>query len=149
MQYPKKKLRILFLCTGNSCRSQVAEGWTRHLKSKQIDAFSAGIEPKGINPRAIRVMKEAGVDMSGQRSKRVRELLDQQFDHVVTLCGDGREACPVFPSNTKLRHVGFEDPAAETGTEEGILSVFRRVRDLIRSFVETLPDSLEHVEERK
>ncbi len=149
MKSQEKRLRVLFLCTGNSCRSQMAEGWARHLKSEQIEAFSAGIEPKGVNPRAIQVMKEVGVDISGQRSKHVRELLDQPFDYVVTLCGGAREACPVFPSNAKLRHVRFEDPAAATGTDEEILSVFRKVRDQIRGLVETLPDSLEHVEERK
>jgi arsenate reductase len=149
MKGQQEKPRVLFLCTGNSCRSQMAEGWARHLKSKRMEAFSAGIEPRGVNPRAIRVMKEAGVDISGQRSKHVREFLDQSFDYVVTLCAEAREGCPVFPSKTEHRHKGFEDPAAATGTEEEILSVFRKVRDQIGSFVETLPDSLEHVDERK
>ena len=149
MENGGQRPRVLFLWTGNSCRSQMAEGWTRHLKSKQIEAFSAGIEPRGVNPRAIRVMKDAGVDISGQRSKHVQELLDQSFDYVVTLCAEAREGCPVFPSKTEHRHKGFEDPAAATGTEEEILSVFRKVRDQIRRFVETLPDSLEHVDERK
>lgn len=149
MKSQQKKLRILFLCTGNSCRSQMAEGWARRLKSDKIEPFSAGIDPKGVNPLAIQVMKEAGADISGQRSKHVMELLNQPFDYVVTLCGSAREACPVFPSDTKLRHVGFEDPAVATGTDEEILSVFRKVRDQMRSFIETLPDSLEHVEERK
>lgn len=149
MKSQQKKLRILFLCTGNSCRSQMAEGWARRLKSDKIEPFSAGIDPKGVNPLAIQVMKEAGVDISGQRSKHVQELLDQSFDYVVTLCAEAHEGCPVFPSKTEHRHKGFEDPAAATGTEEEILSVFRKVRDQIRRFVETLPDSLEHVEERK
>jgi arsenate reductase len=149
MKCQQKKLRILFLCTGNSCRSQMAEGWARHLKSREIEAFSAGIEPKGVNPRAVRVMKEAGVDISGQRSKHVREFLDQSFDYVVTLCAEAREGCPVFPSKTEHRHKGFEDPAAATGTEEEILSVFCKVRDEIRSFIETLPDSLEKMGEER
>jgi arsenate reductase len=149
MNSQQKKLRILFLCTGNSCRSQMAEGWARHLKSGEIEPSSAGTEPQGVNPLAVQVMKEVGVDISGQRSKHVMELLDQPFDYVVTLCGGAREACPVFSSNTKLRHVGFEDPAVATGNNEQILSVFRKVRDQIRHFVETLPDSLEHEKERK
>jgi arsenate reductase (thioredoxin) len=149
MKSQQKKLRILFLCTGNSCRSQMAEGWARHLKSEEIEAFSAGTNPQGVNPLAVQVMKEVGVDISSQRSKHVMELLDEPFDYVVTLCGGAQEACPVFPSDTKLRHVGFEDPAAATGNNEQVLSVFRNVRDQIRRFVETLPNSLEHVEERK
>jgi arsenate reductase len=143
MNGKKGRLRILFLCTGNSCRSQMAEGWARHLKADHIEAFSAGTDPKGLNPRAVQVMKEAGVDISGQRSKHVGELLDQEFDYVVTLCGAAREACPVFPGNTKLRHVGFEDPAAAEGTEEEIMAVFRRVRDQIKRLIESLPGCLE------
>jgi len=124
----------------------MAEGWPRRLKSSQIEPFSAGTDPEDVNPRALEVMREVGVDISRQRSKHVRELLERTFDYVVTLCGDAREACPVFPGNTKLLHVGFEDPAAAGGTEEEVLAVFRKVRDQIRSLVERLPESLEQAQ---
>ncbi|RMG03796.1 MAG: arsenate reductase ArsC [Planctomycetota bacterium] len=139
-------LRILFLCTGNSCRSQMAEGWTRHLKGDRIEAYSAGIETHGLNPNAVRVMAEAGVDISQQRSKHVDELKDIPFDYVVTVCGHADEHCPVFPGATKVVHVPFDDPprmAKEAATEEEALDCYRRVRDEIRAFVETLPESLE------
>ncbi len=138
-------LKILFLCTGNSCRSQMAEGWVRHLKSDQIEAYSAGIEAHGLNPDAVRVMAEAGVDISGRQSKRVRELREVDFDYVVTVCGDAHENCPVYPGKAKIIHVGFDDPprlAADAKTEAERLAPYRRVRDEIRSFVETLPASL-------
>jgi len=138
-------LKVLFLCTGNSCRSQMAEGWARHLKGEVIEAHSAGVETHGLNPRAVQVMAEAGVDISGHRSKHVRELSDVTFDYVVTVCGHAQESCPVFPGRTKVLHVGFDDPprlAKEARTEEGALSHYRRVRDEIRRFVESLPESL-------
>jgi arsenate reductase (thioredoxin) len=138
-------LKILFLCTGNSCRSQMAEGWTRHLKGDQIEAYSAGIEAHGLNPDAVRVMAEAGVDISGQRSKQVGELQRVEFDCVVTVCGHAHESCPVFPGKVKVVHVGFDDPprlAADANTEMERLAPYRRVRDEIRAFVETLPASL-------
>ncbi len=138
-------LRILFLCTGNSCRSQMAEAWTRLLKGDTIEAFSAGVEKRTMDPRTVRVMREIGVDISAQRSKLVEELGDMQFDYVVTVCDNARESCPFFPAKTKLIHVGFDDPPAlaETETdEEAKLAVYRRVRDEIRDFVETLPESL-------
>ena len=144
-----KRPRILFLCTGNSCRSQMAEGWARHIKSDSIDACSAGVEPHGIDPLAVAVMAEAGVDISSQRSKDVLELMDAPFDYVVTLCGGARETCPVFPGRTKRLHVGFDDPPAQArearelrGNDE-VLVIYRRVRDEIRAFVEMLPDGLE------
>ncbi len=138
-------LKVLFLCTGNSCRSQMAEGWTRHLKGDQIQAFSAGIEAHGMNQDAIRVMAEAGVDISGQQSKRVGHLEARDFDYVVTVCGHAHENCPVFHGNATIVHVGFDDPprlAAHATTEEERLAPYRRVRDEIRLFVETLPNSL-------
>ena len=138
-------LKVLFLCTGNSCRSQMAEGWTRHLKADRIEAHSAGIETHGLNPRAVAVMAEAGVDISAQRSRRVDEFADVDFDYVVTVCGHAHESCPVFPGRTTVRHVGFDDPpalAADCESEDEALAHYRRVRDEIRAYVETLPDSL-------
>ena len=140
------KLKVLFLCTGNSCRSQMAEGWARHLKGDQIEAYSAGIETHGLNPRAVQVMAEAGVDISGHRSKHVEELRDVEFDCVVTVCGHANEHCPVFPGKARVIHVGFDDPpklAADAATEEERLAPYRRVRDEIRAFVEALPEHLE------
>jgi arsenate reductase (thioredoxin) len=137
--------KILFLCTGNSCRSQMAEGWTRQLKADKIKAYSAGIETHGLNPYAVKVMKEAGVDISGHRSKLVTELTDVQFDYVVTVCGHANETCPFFPGKTKVMHVGFDDPpklAEDAKTEEEALGHYRRVRDEIRAFVESLPEAL-------
>lgn len=138
-------VNILFLCTGNSCRSQMAEGWVRALKGDQINAFSAGIETHGLNPRAIKVMAEAGVDISGQRSKTVADLPTQDFDYVVTVCDHAHESCPLFPGKTQVVHAGFDDPprlAREASTEAEALSHYRRVRDEIKAFVETLPDAL-------
>ena len=140
-----RKLAVLFLCTGNSCRSQMAEGWTRALKGDQIDAFSAGIETHGLNPRAVKVMAEAGVDISGHKSKTVADLPAKEFDYVVTVCDHAHESCPLFPGKTKVVHVGFDDPprlAKEAKTEEAALVHYRRVRDEIRAFVETLPEGL-------
>ncbi|HAG22593.1 MAG: hypothetical protein PWR02_1494 [Synergistales bacterium] len=137
-----KKLKVLFLCTGNSCRSQMAEGWSRFLKADVIDAWSAGIDPTKVNPKAIQVMAEAGVDISGQKSKHVESLMDIPFDVVITLCKDARDTCPIFPGEAKVVHHGFDDPARAEGSEEEILAFFRRVRDEIREFVETLPESL-------
>jgi arsenate reductase len=137
------KKHVLFLCTGNSCRSQMAEGWARQLKGDCIEAYSAGIETHGLNPWAVQVMAEAGVDISGHRSKHVRELCDVAFDYVVTVCGHANEHCPLFPGKAKVIHVGFDDPpklAANAATEEERLGHYRRVRDEIRAFVETLPD---------
>ena len=145
MQAAARKIKVLFLCTGNSCRSQMAEGWTRKLKGAVIDPYSAGIEMHGLNARAVKVMAEAGIDISGQRSKHVDELLNVPFDFVVTVCDHANESCPVFPGKVKRIHVSFEDPprlAANAKTEEEALSHYRRVRDEIRAFVERLPEAL-------
>jgi arsenate reductase len=139
------KLKILFLCTGNSCRSQMAEGWARHLKSGALEPYSAGIEKHGLNPRAVKVMAEAGVDISSQYSKTTMEMGLVPFDYVVTVCGHASEHCPIFPGRAKIIHVGFEDPPKLTQdmpNEEEKLAVYRRVRDQIRAFVETLPGAL-------
>ena len=143
----QRKIKILFLCTGNSCRSQMAEGWARHLKSHEVEAFSAGIETHGLNPYAVRVMAEAGVDISRQRSKHVDELREVPFDFVITVCGHANEHCPLFPGKTRVVHVGFDDPPAlakDMTAEEGALNIYRRVRDDIRQFVESLPETLNH-----
>jgi len=142
----ESKRRILFLCTGNSCRSQMAEGWARALKGDVIEAHSAGVEPKTVDPRAVRVMAEAGIDISGQRSKSIDDLAGLEFDYVVTLCDHAQETCPFFPGRVKRIHAPFEDPpklAAGAATEEDALAHYRRVRDEVRRFVERLPDGLE------
>ena len=141
-----KNIKILFLCTGNSCRSQMAEGWTRHLKGDQIDVWSAGVEPHGLNLNAVKVMAEAGVDISGHRSTHVRDVLDIPFDTVITVCDHARESCPLFPRPVRKIHQSFDDPpflAKSAASEEEVLNIYRRVRDEIRAFVETLPESLE------
>jgi arsenate reductase (thioredoxin) len=140
-----RKLIVLFLCTGNSCRSQMAEGWARHLKGDQIEPYSAGIETHGLNPDAVRVMGESGVDISGHRSKLVNDLRGVDFDYVVTVCDNAHESCPLFPGKAKVVHVGFDDPprlAAGAKTEDDRLAPYRRVRDEIRAFVEALPGAL-------
>ena len=140
------KLKVLFLCTGNSCRSQMAEGWARHLKLDVVEAHSAGIIASGLNPRAVRAMAEVGVDISGQRSKRVDEVMHVEPDCVITVCGYAHEHCPVFPGKAKVIHVGFDDPptlAATARTEEDAMAHFRRVRDEIKALIETLPERLE------
>jgi arsenate reductase len=142
---PGSKTKVLFLCTGNSCRSQMAEGWAWHLKGAQIEACSAGIEKHGMNAYAVQVMAEAGVDISGQYSKTLADIGPVEFDYVVTVCGHANEACPIFPGKAKVAHVGFDDPPRLTqhlpdGEEK--LEVYRRVRDEIRRFVEALPEAL-------
>lgn len=142
----RRKLKVLFLCTGNSCRSQMAEGWARHLHGETIEPYSAGIEMHGLNPHAVAVMAEAGVAVSSHRSKSLGELSGVGFDHVVTVCGHAHETCPIFPGDTPVTHVGFDDPpklAAGESDPERALGHYRRVRDEIRSFVETLPEWLE------
>jgi len=141
------RTRVLFLCTANACRSQMAEGWARHVRGDVIDPYSAGVAPAALDPRAVRVMAEAGVDITDHASKHVDALKDVAFDYVVTLCDHAREACPAFPRPTKRVHVGFDDPpwlARDAHTEEEALDHYRRVRDQIRAFVETLPDELRH-----
>lgn len=142
----QNKISILFLCTGNSCRSQMAEGWARHLKGNIIDAYSAGVNPTQLDPRAVKAMAEAGVDISKQHSKHINELPKIEFDYVITVCGHAHESCPFFPGKTKVIHRGFEDPpflAKTAKTEEEAMGHYRRIRDEIRRFVEGLPLSLE------
>ncbi|MDH7599656.1 MAG: arsenate reductase ArsC [Sedimentisphaerales bacterium] len=144
-----KKLRVLFLCTGNSCRSQMAEAWARHLRPDLIDAYSAGLEPKGLDPMAVKVMAEVGVDMSGQISKHLDQFKGQTFDYVIAVCDHAKEVCPVFAGARRLIHVGFEDPptlAKDAHSEQEALGHYRRVRDQIRQFVEGMPDSLEKID---
>jgi arsenate reductase (thioredoxin) len=132
------KTKVLFLCTGNSCRSQMAEGWARHLLSDQIEPYSAGIEAHGMNANAVRVMGEAGVDISRQSSKLASSLADVPFDLVVTVCGHADENCPAFLREARVVHVGFDDPpklARTAASEEEALEHYRRVRDEIREFV--------------
>jgi len=141
----ENRLKILFLCTGNSCRSQMAEGWARRLKGDELEPYSAGVEVHGLNPLAVRVMAEAGVDISGHRSKHVSELKDVPFDYVVTVCDEARESCPLFPGKAKVMHVGFDDPprlAKSARAEEEALAHYRRVRDEIKAFILALPQSL-------
>ena len=132
------KKNILFLCTGNSCRSQMAEGWLRHLHGNQFNVFSAGIETHGLNPNAVKVMAEAGVDISGHRSKLLSEFDEQPLDFVITVCGHANESCPFFPGDTQVIHVGFDDPpklAEAYDDEQDKLDCYRKVRDEIRDFV--------------
>ena len=138
--------RILFLCTGNACRSQMAEGWTRKEFGSRLDVFSAGVVKHGIDPKAVRVMNEAGVDISGQSSKTVDQLPVKHFDAVITLCDDANESCPFFPGPVQRFHKSFDDPPSLTvnpGDQDSGLDVYRRVRDEIHAFVLTLPDLLD------
>lgn len=139
------RLRVLFLCTGNSCRSQMAEGWASALKSDVIEAYSAGTDPHGMNPLAVRAMSEAGVDISGHHSKRVDELASVALDYVVTVCDSAHESCPVFPGHARIVHFGFDDPpklAKGAASDDEAMPHYRRVRDEIRLFIETLPYSI-------
>jgi len=141
----RNRLKILFLCTGNSCRSQMAEGWARHLKSDVIEAFSAGVEKHEVDPVAVQVMAEAGVDISSQRSKLIEELDEKDFDYVITLCDHAKESCPFFPGRAKFFHASFDDPpqlARNARSKEEKLVHYRRVRDEIREFVASLPQAL-------
>ena len=140
------KPNVLFLCTGNSCRSQMAEGWARQLLGDRLEPYSAGIEAHGMNPNAVRVMQEAGVDITGQSSKLAESLVDVPLDLVVTVCGHADENCPAFLGKARVVHVGFDDPpklARGAATEEEALGHYRRVRDEIKQFVaERLPQLL-------
>lgn len=141
MHHPSGR-RILFLCTGNSCRSQMAEGWAKALHGDRLDVYSAGIEKHGLNPDAVKVMAEAGVDISQQTSNTVDELGEVSLDLVITVCGHADENCPAFFGAPQILHQGFDDPprlAREAQTEEERLAPYRRVRDEIRAFVESLP----------
>lgn len=142
---PDKK-NILFLCTGNSCRSQMAEALCRDLKGDEYEVYSAGIERHGLNPRAVKVLAEIGLDISSHRSETLDDLGDIRFDHVVTVCAHADQSCPTFTGNAKITHIGFDDPpklAQNAQTEDEALQHFRRVRDEIRDFVLTLPQRLE------
>lgn len=137
-----EKIKVLFLCTGNACRSQMAEGWARHLRGDVIDAYSAGIHPIGVSSRAIKVMAEAGVDISTHTSKHLDELCNIDFDYVITLCDNAAKNCPIFHAKIKVIHKPFEDPYFATGSEEQVMAEFRKARDKIKAFVKTIPDSL-------
>ena len=139
------KPKILFLCTGNSCRSQMAEGWGRHLHPERYEFFSAGIEKHGLNPLAVRVMAEAGVDISGHRSKLLSELEPTTFDYVITVCDQANEQCPFFPGKAVKLHREFPDPprlAKGAASEEEALGHYRTVRDAIREYLTNLPSIL-------
>lgn len=143
MSVEKEKMDILFLCTGNSCRSQMAEGWARHLKGDVVNAYSAGTLPVGVSSMAAKVMAEAGVDISDHRSKHLNTYMGFDFDYVVTLCSNAHEQCPVFSGATKVVHKPFEDPTNVVGSNEEIMDAFRKTRDEIKVFIETLPEGLE------
>ena len=145
----EEKLKILFLCNGNSCRSQMAEGWTKKLNGDIVDVYSAGVETHGLNPHAVEVMAEAGVNISNHRSKLVDEFKDIDLDAVITVCGHAHETCPYFPPRCKVIHVGFDDPprlaeeiAKQNGSNERQLDCYRKVRDEIKTFVEKMPENI-------
>jgi arsenate reductase len=136
---------VLFLCTGNSCRSQIAEAWARHLKDQVIDASSAGTHPTGLDPLAIQVMAEVGIDLSTHQAKSLDVMQHLPFDYVVTVCSDAHETCPVFPGRARIVHRGFDDPprlAAAADSPQEAISHYRRVRDEIKAFIEQLPEAL-------
>ncbi len=139
----RTKQRLLFLCTGNSCRSQMAEGLLRHLAGHRFEVFSAGTKPTQVNPRAIKAMAELKIDISRYKSQSVDEFLNQSFDFVITVCDSARESCPVFSNARNSLHWSFEDPADATGTEEEVMHVFRQVRDLIKDRLEVFLDECE------
>lgn len=126
--------KILVLCTGNSCRSQIAEGYLRKFSDGKAEIYSAGIETHGVNPRAIAVMKEDDVNISGHSSNNIDEYKDVSFDYVITVCDNAREQCPVFPSTAKQFHQNFPDPARATGSEEEVMNAFRQVREQIKTY---------------
>ena len=137
-----ERLKVLFLCTGNSCRSQMGEGWARHLKDGEIEAYSAGTNPHGLNRVAVKVMMQVGVDISEHGSKKISRLDGIEFDYVVTVCDNAQDTCPVFPGNAKVVHKSFDDPprlSESAGSEEEAMGHYVRVRDEIRVFVESMP----------
>jgi len=140
----KEKIKVLFLCTGNSCRSQIAEGWAKHLKGDIVDAYSAGVAPGTLNQMAVKVMAEAGVNISTQRPKHVDELKGIDFDYVVTVCDNARENCPIFLRKTKHFHKTFEAPSFMVGTEQQIRAAFVKLRDQMKEFIEKMPQILEN-----
>ena len=137
--------RILFLCTGNACRSQIAEAWSRHLRASKIEAHSAGISPGGLDPIAIRIMKESGIDLTRQSAKGIADVAGIPFDYVIAVCDNAWRNCPPFPPNTRVLAAIFDDPpgvASNAHSEEEVLGHYRRVRDEIRKYVEGLPEQL-------
>ena len=143
MNHNRKK-RILFVCTGNACRSQMAEAWAARLKPREIEAYSAGSHPAGfVSNRVIKVVQEAGMDMSRAWSKPIDEWQDIEFDYVITLCDHAKEYCPVFPAPARMVHKAFPDPMAIIGNDQMTLNAFRRARDMIKAYVMTLPEALE------
>ncbi len=151
MTVTNNRQKILFLCTGNSCRSQMAEGWTRYLKNDRFEVWSAGIESHGLNPCAVKVMAEAGVDISHHQSTLLDDVLNIPFDVVVTVCDHARESCPFFPNPVHRVHQSFDDPpfiARDADSDEEVLNIYRRVRDEIKSFVLGMPENLCSREEK-
>ncbi len=141
----ERKYKVLFLCTGNSCRSQMAEAWSREIIGHQFEVFSAGIEPAGLDPMAVKAMAEVGLDISNQKPKSTDSLGSAEFDFVITLCRNTAETCPYFPARTRVMHQAFDDPpklAERAESEEEAMEHYRRVRDEIRTFVEKLPEML-------
>ena len=133
---------ILVLCTGNSCRSQMAEGYIRHFAANKAAVFSAGLETHGVNPKAVAVMKEDGIDISHHTSNNISEYLHKDFDIVITVCDNAKENCPYFPGTAKMIHENFPDPGKATGNEEEVMEQFRKVRNDIRDFSKEFVDSL-------
>lgn len=129
------KKKLLFLCTGNSARSQMAEGLMRHFRGDEFEVFSAGVEPKGVHAKAIEAMREIGVDISRQKSKHVGDLPTKEFDFIITLCDHAAQNCPLFPGTGKRMHHGFSDPAAVQGSEQDVWEAFRKVRDELKQFI--------------
>jgi len=145
MPTPDGNPRVLFLCTGNSCRSQMAEGWANHLHAGALEACSAGTSPHGLNPMAVRAMAEVGIDISHHRSNTIEDNDPETLDLVVTVCGHAHETCPVFPGSARVMHKSFDDPprlAVEAESDDEAMGHYRRVRDEIRAFVQTLPESI-------
>ena len=141
-----ERKKVLFLCTGNACRSQMAEGWARHLLNDQVEAASAGVIKHGVDPKAVKVMTEAGVDISGQESKTIEELPDHNFDAVITLCHAANESCPFFPGQVVRLHQDFDDPPSlslNVSDGKSALQIYRRVRDDIKEFVRGLPERIQ------
>jgi arsenate reductase (thioredoxin) len=128
------KKKILILCTGNSCRSQIAHGYLNHFGRNFLEVYSAGIETHGVNPNAIRIMKEDGIDISYHTSNNIDEYTNINFDYVITVCDNAKERCPYFPSQAKKFHYNFPDPAKAKGTEEEIMNEFRKVREMIKDY---------------
>lgn len=143
-----KKIKVLFLCTGNSCRSQIAEGWARYLHGDVLEPYSAGIEVHGMNQNAVKVMEEAGIDIASHRSKHLEDIQDIPFDAIITVCDHAHETCPFFPGTAKRIHAGFDDPprlAQSINDPEKKLDCYRKVRDEIRDFIAQLPDVIENM----